>query len=342
MFDSAIDPVHDLRHTADADPAYNESTYYNFSCQTAGAVSGWLRVGIQANQNTAQATICLFLPDGRIAFAYSRGAAPAPDEFCAGPLSISIVTPHEEQTTYYRGPVSVLSDGRAMVNPKRAFSSAPSSPCTVNLQVVGRGAALGHDGSDQSKATDLTMALGHYQQFIRVEGSLSLGDESWQISGAGLRDHSWGPRDWAGPLYYRWITAAFDDGSAVMGMQLGNRGGTTHAKGLVLSGGQTTEAQLSSLIVDWTLDYYQRAVAMSLESPLGTLTVTGESNDGQWIPLRHRRQDADGSESVTRIAYAPFVFRCDGRFGTGFVEALDQIVDGRPIPAAQPQLSPIS
>ena len=36
-----------------------------------------------------------------------------------------------------------------------------------------------------------------------------MGDEEWAIDGYGLRDHSWGPRFWQAPWYYRWLTANF-------------------------------------------------------------------------------------------------------------------------------------
>ena len=43
---------------------------------------------------------------------------------------------------------------------------------------------------------------GHGREVI-----LRVGDEEWEIDGYGLRDHSWGPRYWQAPWYYRWLTA---------------------------------------------------------------------------------------------------------------------------------------
>ena len=50
-------------------------------------------------------------------------------------------------------------------------------------------------------------AKGHYEQLVAGHGTVTLGDESWEVSGHGLRDHSWGPRFWQAPWYYRWLTA---------------------------------------------------------------------------------------------------------------------------------------
>lgn len=71
MFAETIDPVHEFRHPADTDPSFNESTYYNFASAPSGVV-GWLRIAIQPNQATAQATALLFLPGGEVVFAYAR------------------------------------------------------------------------------------------------------------------------------------------------------------------------------------------------------------------------------------------------------------------------------
>lgn len=52
-------------------------------------------------------------------------------------------------------------------------------------------------------------AKGHYEQLVEATGSIRVGSEEWQINGCGLRDHSWGPRYWQAPWYYRWLTANF-------------------------------------------------------------------------------------------------------------------------------------
>src|SRR5206468_1026374 len=40
---------------------------------------------------------------------------------------------------------------------------------------------------------------GHFEQTGRVTGSISMDDETWEIThGYGVRDKSWGPRTWVG------------------------------------------------------------------------------------------------------------------------------------------------
>ena len=42
-------------------------------------------------------------------------------------------------------------------------------------------------------------AQGHFEQTGRVSGTISLGDERWDVDGFGVRDKSWGPRTWQAP-----------------------------------------------------------------------------------------------------------------------------------------------
>jgi hypothetical protein len=48
----------------------------------------------------------------------------------------------------------------------------------------------------------------HYEQFVRVEGKLTAGDESWDVDGYGQRDHAWGHRD-PSTLQNAWSARAF-------------------------------------------------------------------------------------------------------------------------------------
>ncbi len=60
-------------------------------------------------------------------------------------------------------------------------------------------------------------AKGHYEQLIAATGTIRVGEREWDIDGFGLRDHSWGPRYWQAPWYYRWLTANFGDELRVHG-----------------------------------------------------------------------------------------------------------------------------
>ncbi|MGY4103731.1 DUF7065 domain-containing protein [Nocardia sp. R16R-3T] len=64
---------------------------------------------------------------------------------------------------------------------------------------------------------DQAWGHGHYEQHGRLEGWLVCGDERFEIKGTGLRDHSWGPRDYREIGTTTWLHAQFpESGRALM------------------------------------------------------------------------------------------------------------------------------
>lgn len=330
MFAETIAAAHEYRHPPDDDPAFNESTYYNFLCPDG--IVGWVRVAMQPNQPAGQASVLIFLPEGETLFNYQRTTSVTPDTLAVGDLSFHIVEPHRRQELRYDGPLFAFADPKLLDRPKEAFSQATKRQTSIRLSVTGDGASFGSDGEDPANILEDTMAIGHYEQFIRVEGELIVDGERRTVRGGGLRDHSWGPRDWAGPKYYRWITVAFPD-STIMVLDVARRDGTRTRRAAAVSDGVAAPAELSDLAMEWTADGFCRAVTCQIQGPDGPVTLTGTARRPErFAPLRHRRTTSDGTELRTRIGYAAYDFvASDGRRGIGMVEALDQLVDGLPI-----------
>ncbi|WP_370617743.1 DUF7065 domain-containing protein [Mumia qirimensis] len=331
MLVETIAPEHEFRHRPDDDPAYNESTYYNFSSSEAG-ITGWVRVAMQPNQPSAQAGILLFLP-GETLFDYRRTREVSPDQLSAGGLHIEIVVPLEKQRLRYEGTLASFADPRVLSTPSDAFKKAPRRQVTIDLTVEGDGRSFGTNGDDPANVVESTMALGHFEQFITVSGEITVDGASHSLDGAGLRDHSWGPRDWAGPLWYRWITASLDDGSAIMVLYVARRDGEVTREAAVVRDGVLSAAEFENVTVTWTPDGFGERVVCALQTDDGPLTLTATAKEpATFAPLRHSRTDDDGTVLDTRIGYAPYEFlTSDGRRGTGIVEILDQMVDGLPI-----------
>jgi hypothetical protein len=63
----------------------------------------------------------------------------------------------------------------------------------------------GHKVVDPEKE----FAKAHYEQHMKVHGTIEVDGEVMQIEGLGLRDHSWGPRYWQAIHSYRWLTINF-------------------------------------------------------------------------------------------------------------------------------------
>lgn len=332
MFIETIAAEHEYRHTPDDTDAYNESSYYNFASPTTGLI-GWLRVAIQANQPAAQATALIFLPTGETLFSFVRDKAVPADALIAGPITFQIVEPHRKQQLSFNGRISVFTDGRALNDPGAALRAAPTEQAAIELSVTGLGDSFGASGNTAENVLEESLALGHYEQFIHVSGDIRLGERTVPVDGVGLRDHSWGPRDWAGPVYYRWIIGALDDGSALMLLEVERRDGGRTRRAAIYADGRTQEAELRELSVQWTDDGFCREARCEIAGATGTFELVATAHRAeQFVPLRHRRPDENGEELLTRIGYAPYTFRTsDGRQGYGICEVLDQMIDGRPL-----------
>jgi hypothetical protein len=69
----------------------------------------------------------------------------------------------------------------------------------------------------RKKMPSQSWASGHWEQICRVRGEVRVNGETLPIrNGFGVRDHSYGPRDYDGVLGNFWANALFEDGRAVM------------------------------------------------------------------------------------------------------------------------------
>src|SRR3989442_4105815 len=110
------------------------------------------------------------------------------------------------------------------------------------------GERLGEDGGSFSAE----FARGHYEQHVGAEGSIRVGDNEWAVDGFGLRDHSWGPRSWQAPLWYRWLTANFGADFGFVVSIITPRDGEPRTGGMVLTDGRYEEITHADLETDWT------------------------------------------------------------------------------------------
>ncbi|GAG25067.1 unnamed protein product, partial [marine sediment metagenome] len=91
---TVLEPEDEYPHEPDEASNYNESMYLNAFDPTQGA-GGWFRIGNRVNEGYAEMTVCVYLPDGRIGFAYGRPAIETNEVMDAGGLRIDVVEPFE-------------------------------------------------------------------------------------------------------------------------------------------------------------------------------------------------------------------------------------------------------
>jgi hypothetical protein len=314
-------PTDDGTHAVGPESNWNESMYVQFHYPSAG-LGGFLRLAKRPNEGRGERTACLYLPDGSVAFGYCRPSVSAGGAFEGAGLLIEVLEPFERVRLTFEGTVNLLPDPTALSDPKSALASTRVTQCAVALEL--RAAAPPYaetfDGDGES------FAPNHYEQLMAVSGVLTLGEVSTDISGFGLRDHSWGPRSWQAPHFYRWVHGSAR-GFGFMGAYFGAADGADRSGGFVWDGNDLHRCEEIEVSTERDVDSQPRSMTVTLIAAERRWVLRGEAK--AVVPLRHRRIDSDRAADATRIAEASTVWTTeDGTMLHGMAEYLDQVYDG--------------
>lgn len=321
-----LDPKDEYMHELEEAENFNESMYFNVY-DPSPEVGAWFRVGNRANEGYAEVTTCIYLPDGSIAFMFQRPKITNNDAFDAGGVRFNVVEPFKELTVSYEGKAILLKDPLVMKDPQRAFTDSPQLECNVELIYRGLSPMLGGEpeaeGGEQLPQEDF--ARGHYEQHVGARGRIAVGEDEWAIDGFGLRDHSWGPRYWQAPWWYRWLTANSGEDSGFMVSIVARRDGGARRGGVIFANGAYTPITGAKIETEWVSDdKYHNQIRCIATTPEREVEISGRVLS--LIPLRNRR-----AEQMTRISEGLTEWHWEGKTGYGLSEYLDQIVEGRPV-----------
>lgn len=324
-----LDPADEYLHELGPEPTFNESMYFN-AYDPVRRLGGFFRLGNRANEGHAEMTTCLYLSDGRVAFMYQRPKIDHNDAFDAGGLRFSVQEPFASLGVSYEGRVVVLDEPLDMADPRAAFGANPHEDCSVSLDITGLSDPIGGE-SDRPERPGEEFARGHYEQLHAASGRVTVGDDTWELSGFGLRDHSWGPRTWQAPFYYRWLTGNVGDDFGFMATRIARRDSDGVRAGFVWEHGRMLACDDMEIATTWVgEDRYHRGVQATLrasDTPEGPRSWDISGRVLNLIPLRNRRDGA-----VTRISEGLTEWTVDKeQVGYGWSEYLDQIVDGAPV-----------
>jgi hypothetical protein len=327
-------PEDEFMHDTAGVSNFNESMYFNFY-DGARELGGFVRIGNRPNEGYAEQTTCLYLPDGRIAFNFGRPSITSNDAFEAGGCAFEVVTPFRELMVRYDGKVVLLDEPEAMVDPRKAFRENPWVDCSLELTYRGLSPMFGGEPVDDDgnplPARENEFAKGHYEQHVGARGSIRLGDADWEIDAYGLRDHSWGPRFWQAPWWYRWLTGNCGEDFGFMLSIIASREASPRRGGIIFADGAYHPVKHCSIETGWRGDdHYHETITAVAATEEREYRIAGTVKS--LIPLRNRRTAPDGERMVTRISEGMTEWRVEG-VGTGYglSEYLDQIVGGVPV-----------
>ena len=337
----ALDPSDEHNHSAGDIDNFNESMYFN-AFDSDGRCGSWFRMGNRINEGFAELSVCIYLPDGRVGFNFKRPRIDTNERFDAGGMKIEIVEPLVRQRVTYEGKICLLDRPHEMADPKRAFTENPMVDCAVDVMFTGispihGGRPVDAEGNDVDTGSDFAKA--HYEQLSSAVGTITVGDETFNINGFGVRDKSWGPRFWQSVYWYRWLPMVFGPDFGMTPSYIGSPNGRTHHSGWVFDGGEVHEITECTVKSEYDADHYQTHLTTTVKTDKRSYDIEGTVRS--LIPLRNRRATPDGDELLTRITEGMTEFRYGDRVGFGLSEYLDQIVDeipvGYPVDAQNPQ-----
>jgi hypothetical protein len=312
-----VKPEDDYTHPLGPEENFNESVYFNFFDRQQ-QMGGFLRIGNRANEGYAEVTVIVYQPDGSALFNYKRPQISSNEGWNAGGLKVEVLEPGERLRTTYEGSVVYLKDPREMREPSVAFKENPHKRIRLDLVHEGVGPIYGHVAEPGGAGAQNEFARAHYEQHMRVTGTLQVEDGPvLQITGHGLRDHSWGPRYWQSTPSYRWITGNFGDDLGMVLSIVGDRVGGVFHKG--------PDTIIPVKQIDLETEYeentnYHKALRATVTLANGE-THRVEGTVRGFIPLRNRR-----AGKFTHIGEGMTEYLLDGeRKGYGLSEYLDQV-----------------
>jgi hypothetical protein len=333
QFITRLLPEDEYTHDPGTVKNYNESMYFNVF-DANSKIGGWFRIGNRVNEGYAEMTVCVYLPDGRVAFQFGRPKIADNKELNAGGLKIEVVEPFKHLRLTYSGKTLLLDRPHEMAEPSEAFKTNPHVPMEIVLDVEGvspmyGGQTVRADGTEIEVDPEKSFAKAHYEQHTASKGHFTIDGVRYDIDGVGLRDKSWGPRHWQAIDWYRWCPMNFGRDFGMMLSVIGDGKGGARQGGMVFRDGIYDHIKECVMDTDWDERGYQTDLRAKVKTHGGKeYEVTGKVMS--LIPLRNRRTTPDGQELQTRITEGMTEYRIGDMVGYGLSEYLDQIVDGKP------------
>ncbi len=319
----------EFNHRSSGESNFNESVYVN-AFDLERRCGGWMRIGNRPNEGHAEAQVCLYLPDGRIACQFQRPDIAGNDGFSAGGLSYRVDEPLRRVTMDYTGDVMLLDDPELLRRPRDLFASAPRAAAKVHYELTGCSPVHGGEPLTETQETmyGRDFSLGHFNQHMVAHVEMEVAGQTLDFDGLGWRDHSWGPRYWTNIYFYRLLIANFGPDRAMMLLKITGRDGVTRRHGVLQFDGDYEDITDLDILTDWTASKDPTRIRLGVRTAQRAVNINGEVLT--LAPLSNRRKVGD-QMLQSRIAEGLTLWRWDDREGMGIAEYIEFLEDGEPV-----------
>ena len=329
-------PNDERMHPVRDEPAWSESYYFNF-VDPVSKLAMFTRMGFRPGDGWADGLHVVYLGGHRVAFTYGRRAIQKDltqydGDLSVGGLRLDCLDPFGTWRISYDGDAQDIADAaimleRSKLRPSDWFRSA-------KLQMSVEFAALfpphysGHGSAGQGNR-------GHFEQTGQVRGEIALDGVRHPVSGYGVRDKSWGPRDWGakqtgatsntaaeaapdikGPApFVNWFSMNFGAVLAMGGACGRATDGVMRGEGWIQRDGVTED--LRDVVIS---SRYRENSILHTEVELTGTTASGRpvKVDGTLLTVCPTKIPMPGGATFVNEGLAEF--RCDGMTGYGISE----------------------
>ena len=179
-------------HPVRNEPAWSESYYFNF-VDPDTKLAMFTRMGFRPGDGWADGLHAVYLGGDRVAFTYGRRTIDADlsrydGDLTVGGLRLECVEPFGLWRVGYSGPAQDIADAAILLERSKLRPGGWYRDATLEMTVEFRALTEPHYAATGSR--------GHFEQTGEVRGEIAIGGRATRVSGYGVRDKSWGPRDW--------------------------------------------------------------------------------------------------------------------------------------------------
>src|SRR4051794_30309496 len=295
---------------AGAEEQWSDSFY--FGGGDGRGLAFYARIGRRPNEGRIEGALGVWLPGQGFLLSFARSSAgDTSGSIASGPVSFECRVPFTLWEISLSGAGRLYERAEDVALRRERFEQVP-----VNGAL--RFTAWSDPLSFQSGLTG-AVAAEHYEQPGSVAGTIEAAGRRHGIAGAGLRDHSWGVRDWQAVPYWRWFGMVVDPETFVVVNNVGTAHGGETAGGYLMRDG--TLAPIVACRTESELDPELRCqrsfTAHATDAEGRDAVLRGRALEV--APLRQRR---DGL--LTQVNEGLTEYEWEGRRAVGISEYLMQ------------------
>jgi hypothetical protein len=293
-----------------AEEQWSDSFY--FGGGDGQGLAFYSRVGRRPNEGVTEGALGIWLPGQGFLLTFARTGLG--ESIAAGPVNFECALPLRLWEIGFEGGGRLFERAEHIATDRERYE-------TVEVHGALRFMAWGDPLSFRSGLAE-GVATSHYEQPGSIAGTIEVGGRRHALAGRGMRDHSWGVRDWQAVPYWRWFGMIADPDNFLVLNNVGTRGGREVAGGFLMRDGVVApiEACETESEMDPELGCQRSFVARARDATGRETTLSGRAIEV--APLRQRR---DGR--LTHVHEGLTEYDWEGRRGTGISEYLVQRED---------------